>query len=97
MGYVERFGVGVIRMVETMKSAGLPAPQFTNSPDQFQVTLIGPGPSHNVMSVQQIESQSNDATSQPDQTISTSQYEVQNSLPWYKQPLSSIYNNAYAR
>ena len=42
MGYVERFGIGIIRIQEAMAEAGLPAPKFDNRPDWFEVTLSGP-------------------------------------------------------
>ncbi len=44
LGYVERFGVGLIRMREAMGQAGLPAPEIQASPASFTVTLRGPGP-----------------------------------------------------
>lgn len=43
LGYVERFGIGIIRMQEAMAVAGLPAPLFHNQPEWFEVTLPGPG------------------------------------------------------
>ncbi len=43
MGYVERFGVGLIRMREAMEAAGLPAPEIQATPASFTVTLRGPG------------------------------------------------------
>jgi ATP-dependent DNA helicase RecG len=42
VGYVERFGIGILRMREAMEQAGLPAPVLTNRPDWFEVTLYGP-------------------------------------------------------
>ena len=44
LGYVERFGVGLIRMREAMGQADLPAPEIQASPGSFTVTLRGPGP-----------------------------------------------------
>jgi predicted HTH transcriptional regulator len=44
LGYVERFGVGLIRMREAMEQAGLPAPEIQATPASFTVTLRGPGP-----------------------------------------------------
>lgn len=38
-GYVDRFGIGVIRMKEAMEQAGLPAPKFVSTPASFEVTL----------------------------------------------------------
>jgi predicted HTH transcriptional regulator len=43
IGYVERFGIGIIRMQEAMAAAGLPVPLLQNRPDWFEVTLPGPG------------------------------------------------------
>lgn len=43
LGYVERFGIGILRMREAMQQAGLPAPIFVSRPDWFEVTLYGPG------------------------------------------------------
>ncbi|MFN8490757.1 MAG: ATP-binding protein [Caldilineaceae bacterium] len=43
LGYVERFGIGILRMREAMQQAGLPAPRFVSRPDWFEVTLHGPG------------------------------------------------------
>jgi len=44
LGYVERFGVGPIRMREAMEQAGLPVPEIQAPPASFTVTLRGPGP-----------------------------------------------------
>lgn len=44
LGYVERFGVGLIRMREAMAAAGLPAPEIEATAASFTVTLRGPGP-----------------------------------------------------
>jgi ATP-dependent DNA helicase RecG len=41
LGYVERFGIGILRMREAMQQAGLPAPIFVSRPDWFEVTLRG--------------------------------------------------------
>ncbi|MEZ4867855.1 MAG: ATP-binding protein [Caldilineaceae bacterium] len=43
VGYVERFGIGILRMREAMEQAGLPAPMFSSRPDWFEVALRGPG------------------------------------------------------
>lgn len=43
LGYVERFGIGIMRMREAMQQAGLPSPIFVSRPDWFEVTLRGPG------------------------------------------------------
>jgi ATP-dependent DNA helicase RecG len=43
LGYVERFGIGILRMREAMQEVGLPAPLFSSRPDWFEVTLRGPG------------------------------------------------------
>lgn len=43
LGYVERFGIGILRMREAMEQAGLPTPRFASRPDWFEVTLHGPG------------------------------------------------------
>ncbi len=42
LGYVERFGIGILRMREAMQESGLPAPLFISRPDWFEVTLRGP-------------------------------------------------------
>lgn len=45
LGYVERFGIGILRMREAMQQVGLPAPILFSRPDWFEVTLRGPGAS----------------------------------------------------
>jgi len=42
LGYVERFGIGILRMREAMQEAGLTTPIFSSRPDWFEVTLLGP-------------------------------------------------------
>ena len=39
MGYIERLGYGIDRMIATMKEYGLPAPLFEETPAGFKVTL----------------------------------------------------------
>jgi len=39
LGFIERLGYGIDRMVQAMEEAGLPAPQFTESAAGFRVTL----------------------------------------------------------
>lgn len=43
MGFIERLGYGVDRMIRLMASAGLPPPQFRETAAGFQVTLMGHG------------------------------------------------------
>ncbi len=45
LGFVERFGIGIIRMNEAMDQAGLPPPVLQNRADWFEVTLFGAGES----------------------------------------------------
>jgi ATP-dependent DNA helicase RecG len=39
MGYIERLGYGIDRMIATMREYGLPAPSFEETPAGFKVTL----------------------------------------------------------
>jgi ATP-dependent DNA helicase RecG len=41
MGFIERLGYGIDRMIQLMKRAGLPPPQFEETAAGFQVTLYG--------------------------------------------------------
>ncbi len=43
MGYIERLGYGIDRMIRLMREWGLPAPRFRETANGFQVTLRGPG------------------------------------------------------
>lgn len=43
LGYVERLGYGIDRMIRLMKEYGLPAPRFAETSNGFRVTLRGPG------------------------------------------------------
>jgi len=43
MGFIERLGYGIDRMIGQMESLGLPAPDFRETANGFQVTLYGPG------------------------------------------------------
>jgi ATP-dependent DNA helicase RecG len=43
MGFIERLGYGIDRMIRLMGEAGLPAPHFEETAAGFQVTLSGPG------------------------------------------------------
>jgi ATP-dependent DNA helicase RecG len=43
MGFIERLGYGIDRMIRLMREAGLPAPHFEETAAGFQVTLRGPG------------------------------------------------------
>ncbi len=45
MGFIERLGYGVDRMIRLMANAGLPPPQFQETAAGFQVTLTGYGES----------------------------------------------------
>jgi ATP-dependent DNA helicase RecG len=44
MGYIERLGYGIDRMIRLVKEAGLAAPRFEETAAGFQVTLFGLGP-----------------------------------------------------
>ena len=41
MGFIERLGYGIDRMIRLMADAGLPAPRFQETAAGFQVTLTG--------------------------------------------------------
>jgi len=85
LGYVERFGIGIIRMREAMERAGLPAPVFRSTPDWFEVTLLGPGQSF--MRAEAVE----EATSSPDVVSSPpSETGLRASHPWYTQMWSAV-------
>ncbi len=43
MGFIERLGYGIDRMIRLMAEAGLPAPRFEETAAGFQVTLVGHG------------------------------------------------------
>ena len=43
MGFVERLGYGIDRMIRLMARAGLPAPRFEETAAGFRVTLLGRG------------------------------------------------------
>lgn len=43
MGYIERLGYGIDRMIRLMREWGLPAPRFVETANGFRVTLRGPG------------------------------------------------------
>ena len=43
MGFVERLGYGIDRMLQLMQAEGLPAPAFAETANGFQVTLRGHG------------------------------------------------------
>jgi len=43
MGFIERLGYGIDRMIKLMAEAGLPLPQFQETANGFMVTLYGPG------------------------------------------------------
>jgi ATP-dependent DNA helicase RecG len=43
MGYIERLGYGIDRMIRLMREWGLPAPRFAETANGFRVTLRGPG------------------------------------------------------
>jgi ATP-dependent DNA helicase RecG len=43
MGYIERLGYGIDRMIRQMSSLGLEEPVFRETANGFQVTLRGPG------------------------------------------------------
>ena len=45
MGFIERLGYGIDRMIRLMTGAGLPAPRFEETTAGFQVTLAGHGAS----------------------------------------------------
>jgi ATP-dependent DNA helicase RecG len=43
LGFVERLGYGIDRMIRLMREWGLPPPRFAETANGFQVTLRGPG------------------------------------------------------
>ncbi len=43
LGFIERLGYGVDRIIRLMSEAGLPSPRFQETAAGFQVTLVGPG------------------------------------------------------
>jgi ATP-dependent DNA helicase RecG len=43
MGFIERLGYGIDRMIRLMREWGLPAPRFAETTNGFKVTLLGPG------------------------------------------------------
>jgi ATP-dependent DNA helicase RecG len=43
MGFIERLGYGIDRMIKLMADDGLPLPQFRETANGFVVTLYGPG------------------------------------------------------
>jgi len=43
LGFIERLGYGIDRMIRIMREWGLPAPRFTETANGFQVMLRGPG------------------------------------------------------
>jgi ATP-dependent DNA helicase RecG len=43
MGFIERLGYGIDRMIRLMGEAGLPGPRFEETAAGFQVTLVGQG------------------------------------------------------
>jgi ATP-dependent DNA helicase RecG len=43
MGFIERLGYGIDRMIRLMAKAGLPEPRFAETAAGFQVTLMGQG------------------------------------------------------
>jgi ATP-dependent DNA helicase RecG len=45
MGFIERLGYGIDRMIRLMDQAGLPRPEFEETVAGFQVTVIGQGTS----------------------------------------------------
>lgn len=80
LGYVERFGIGIIRMREAMEQAGLPPPVFRSAPDWFEVTLLGPGQSFmTANAAEKLTSSPNVISHQPEET------KPRASQPWYTQ------------
>jgi ATP-dependent DNA helicase RecG len=45
LGYIERLGYGIDRLLKLMKEQGLPRPRFVETANGFKVTLYGPGES----------------------------------------------------
>jgi|YNPBryantNP2012_1023418.scaffolds.fasta_scaffold00759_1 ATP-dependent DNA helicase RecG len=43
LGFIERLGYGIDRMIHQMREWGLPAPRFVETTNGFKVTLRGPG------------------------------------------------------
>ncbi len=82
LGYVERFGIGLIRMREVMTQAGLPTPLLRSTPDWFEVTLLGPDQS--AMDPQITTPPiSSDTTSSP-----STNTELRRNQAWYRQAWS---------
>ena len=85
LGYVERFGIGIIRMREAMAQTGLPAPVFRNNPDWFEVTLLGPG--QPAIATDAAE----ESTPHPDTILAAPTETVpRSSRPWYTQRWSVV-------
>jgi ATP-dependent DNA helicase RecG len=83
LGYVERFGIGIIRMREAMAQAGLPAPLFRSDPDWFEVTLLGPGQVFMATNDEEGSASASSATASPPPRT-----EARASQPWYMQTWS---------
>jgi len=85
-GYVERFGIGVIRMQEAMAQAGLPAPRFVSTPASFEVTLTAASTDPADYSALQSDNRSRDTSR--GETDQTSEFRLHSS-PWYTQTWSA--------
>ncbi|MEP7198341.1 MAG: ATP-binding protein [Chloroflexota bacterium] len=51
LGYIERLGYGIDRLLRLMKENGLPRPRFAETANGFKVTLFGPGDAFKVEAV----------------------------------------------
>jgi predicted HTH transcriptional regulator len=76
MGYVERFGVGLIRMREAMEATGLPAPEIQATPASFTVPLRGP----RLVDAQAVSTPMASAS-----TIGPASFAIAEPRPWYAQ------------
>ncbi len=86
MGYVERFGVGLIRMREAMTQAGLPAPELQATTDYFTVTLRGPGQDHTRNTASSLRE------SAPAWPAAIAEAQA---TPWYARSFNDAHNDAH--
>jgi len=78
LGYVERFGIGILRMREAMQQAGLAEPILISRPDWFEVTLRGPDAN---LAVRQADAIATTGLPHPQPTVN----EGRANLSWYNQ------------
>lgn len=84
LGYIERFGIGILRMQAAMREAGLPAPQFHNTSEWFEVTLWGPS----AVLAPAATTRPSDVAATP-ALAGTSTASLLRSRPWYTQVWSA--------